>query len=528
MMKALLAVRFRALLAGMTAQGRQKKKSGRGMLVLLAVAFLYLAAVMVGLMCLTFGSLAPAYHQLGLDWLYFAMAGLAALALSVFGGVFMTQNQLYDAKDNDLLLSMPIKPGTILLSRMLPLLGMNLVFCALVMVPAFVMYAIHVEFSIVHFLFRILAMLGVCFLAQAVCCLLGWGLRWLLRRMNRSLASLLYMAAFLLIYFSVYSQAGNIMNAIALSGEAIGAAVKSWIWPLYAMGVGCTGEIWYLLAFLGACSVVFGVVYWLLSVTFLHNATSRRSGRVRKLDMGSVKTGNAGQTMVRKEWLHFLGSPVYLTNCGLGILMTVALAVAGVIFRGKLLGMLETVGIDLSSHYPAIICGMVGVLTSMCFLSAPSVSLEGKNLWVLKSMPVSGKEILRAKLGFHLLLTTPVSMTAGFALSIAYGCGAGEIVLCGIVPGLLAVLCGLVGMILGLKWARLDWLSEAYPVKQGLAAGITMLGMMSVPLVLGAVYLLAGISAGTFLVLCALLLAGVCFGLYRLMVTWGVKKWDSL
>ena len=46
----------------------------------------------------------------------FATAGLMALGLSVFGSVFATQSQIYDAKDNGLLLSMPIPPRTILLS----------------------------------------------------------------------------------------------------------------------------------------------------------------------------------------------------------------------------------------------------------------------------------------------------------------------------------------------------------------------------------------------------------------------------
>ena len=40
MMKALLAVRLRAMIAGLTAQGRQKKKKNKGTLVLFAVLYL--------------------------------------------------------------------------------------------------------------------------------------------------------------------------------------------------------------------------------------------------------------------------------------------------------------------------------------------------------------------------------------------------------------------------------------------------------------------------------------------------------
>jgi len=150
MIKTLLSVRFRALFAGMTAQGRKKKKRSTGMVILFAILYVYLIAVVGGVMCLTFYSLAEPYHSLGLDWLYFAIAGLMGLGLAVFGSVFATQSQLYDAKDNALLLSMPIPPKVILLSRMIPLLTLNLLFAGIVIIPAMVMYAIFVRFSKKH------------------------------------------------------------------------------------------------------------------------------------------------------------------------------------------------------------------------------------------------------------------------------------------------------------------------------------------------------------------------------------------
>ncbi len=533
MIRTLVKIRLRALLAGMLSQTRQKKKSGKGMAILFAVLFLYVGAVIAGLMCLSFSQLAPVYHAAGLDWLYYALAGLMCLALSLFGSVFMTQSQLYDARDNDLLLSMPIPPRTILLSRMLPLLGITLVFCALVMVPAMVMYGVLVEFSFGNVMFQLLALAGIVLLSQALSCLLGWGMHLLLARMNRSLASLLYMVVFLAVYFGLYSRAGTLLGAIATQGGAIGAAVKTWVWPLYAMGRGCDGDVLLLMAFSAVCAAVFGGIYWLLSVTFLRTATSRRSGKKRKLDMGGMKVGNATQAILYKEWRHFLGSPVYLTNLGLGILMTAGIAVAGVVFRGKLMGILDTyagLGLDLTGYIPLLVCGMLGFLNAMMCLSAPSVSLEGKNLWVLKSMPVSTKEILMAKLKFHCLLNTPVIMLAGLVLAAAYGCGVPEILLCALVPGLLTVLCGLVGMIFGLKWARLDWLNETYPVKQGMAAGLTMLAMMGLPLVLAGCYfaLKAVLEPWMFLALCAVAVAAACAGLYRLLITWGVRRWERL
>lgn len=132
MTKALIRVRFRALFHTMLRQSQQKRRRSRGMTVLFMVLFAYVAVVFCGLFGLMFSQLAPAYHGAGLDWLYFATAGLMALALSVFGSVFATQSQIYDAKDNALLLSMPIRPRVILLSRILPLIVLTGVFAAVV------------------------------------------------------------------------------------------------------------------------------------------------------------------------------------------------------------------------------------------------------------------------------------------------------------------------------------------------------------------------------------------------------------
>ena len=533
MMRALLTVRFRAIFAAFTAQARRKKKSSKGMMILFAVLYVYVAVVIAGAMCMLFGQLAPPYHLAGLDWLYFSMAGLMGLAFSVFGGVFMTQNQLYDAKDNDLLLSMPIAPKAILMSRMIPLLGVDLVFCGIVMVPAFVMYAIQAEFHVLGLVCQTVGMLGICWLSQAICCLLGWGLHQLLSRMNKSLASLIYMVTFLVIYFSIYSKAGSMINAMAYGGDTIAAAFRNWVWPLYALGMGSLGGVSYLAAFLGICAVCFGAVSWLLSKTFLKAATARRSGKKQRLNMTGVKTGTASQAIIRKEWRHFLGSPVYLTNLGLGEIMTLALAAAGVIFRGKLMPVIENLalqGLNLGPYLPVVICVILGFLVSMMFISAPSVSLEGKNLWILKSMPVASRNILEAKLRFHILLTTPVTVLAGLVLAVTYGCDPVGILLSALVPGLLTLLSGVLGMVCGLKWAKLDWINEAYPCKQSMAAFLTMFGMMGLCIVMAVGFALASavMSANLFLALLAVILTAASWGLYRVIMTWGVRQWEAL
>ena len=76
----------------------------------------------------------------GMDWLFFAIMGLMALAMGVFGSVFNTYAGLYQGKDNDMLLSMPIPPAYILLSRMVGVYAMAMLYSGMVYLPAAIVY----------------------------------------------------------------------------------------------------------------------------------------------------------------------------------------------------------------------------------------------------------------------------------------------------------------------------------------------------------------------------------------------------
>ncbi len=529
MIKALLYVRFRGLLAGITAQARRKKSSGKGTIVLYAFLFLYLGVVLCGAVGFMFSGLAPVYSALGLDWLYFALAGLMALAFSLIGSVFTTQSQLYDAKDNDLLLSMPIPPRQILLSRMLPLLLLTTLYAGALFIPAMVVYAWKVALSPLSIVLQILGLVCVILLSQGLACLLGWPLHLLLKKLNKSVASMLYLVVFLGVYFWGYSQSSELLSALAAQGDALAGTFRTWVWPLYALGQGCVGAWPYMLATIGIAVVVFAGVYALLSATFLSTTLSgSRRKRRRAAAQMPARVHSPRGAIVLKEWRKFLGCPVYLTNMGLGIVLTVALTVAGLIFRGKLL----EISVLLENWVGLIVCGLLAFLSSTMCISTPSVSLEGKNLWIVKSMPISSRDILLGKLAFHCLLSAPVLMVAGAVLSTAYGCKVFDILLCVLVPGLLAVLCGLLGLICGLKWARFDYLSDAYPCKQSVSVLVTMLTMMYLPLGLGLVYALTPLrqvlSVSAFLALGGLVVGGLCLAAWRALTTWGVRKWDSL
>ena len=112
--------------------GKNRSRQGLAAYILLYLfIFAFLGSVFYKVADMLCAPLAGA----GLGWLYFALMGLIAVALGVFGSVFSTYSSLYMAKDNDFLLSMPIPAPKILLIRLAGVFAMGLLYELIVMIP---------------------------------------------------------------------------------------------------------------------------------------------------------------------------------------------------------------------------------------------------------------------------------------------------------------------------------------------------------------------------------------------------------
>lgn len=104
--------------------------------------------------------------------------GLLAVFLGVFGSVFNTYASLYLAKDNDLLLSMPIPVYVLLASRLLGVYLMGLLYSGIVILPAVIVYWAVAGVTLANVLGGVLltALISV-FVMTLSCALGGWSRR---------------------------------------------------------------------------------------------------------------------------------------------------------------------------------------------------------------------------------------------------------------------------------------------------------------------------------------------------------------
>ena len=172
-----------------------------------------------------------------------------------------------------------------------------------------------------------------------------------------------------------------------------------------------------------------------------------------------MKQQNIAAALMAKEFGRFTSSPNYMLNCGLGILL---LPICGVLLLwkgGAMISVLNEVFGERAGCVPVLLSASVCMIASMNDMAAPSISLEGKSLWLMQSLPVTPWQVLKAKLSMQLLLTGIPTLFCTVCLAFIYPYTPLELFSAVLVPISYVLLSALFGLFLGLKMPNLNWTS---------------------------------------------------------------------
>ncbi len=488
-----------------------------GMIGMFGLLMLMLAAMFFGMGW----ALRPLFDA-GLSWLYFLIMSMLALLLGVLGSVFNTFSSLYQAKDNDLLLSLPIPVPKILVARLLGVYLMDLMYSGVVLVPALAVYFIAQKPG----LGGVLCALAAALLLSIVVLCLSCGLGWVVARMNsrlknKSLLTVLVSVVFMGLYYSVCFRFQELLETLVNNAAFYGEMLRGGAYPLYLFGCAGAGDG---LALLKAAAVILGVfalVCAVMSRSFLKLATGSRGTGRREYRRKPMKVKSVSGALMSREWRRYLSSATYMLNCSLGSLFMTLLAAALFIKGREWLALLTPVQAFLSpSLLEMLACAVLCLTVAMNDLTAPSVSLEGKSLWLAQSLPVTPWQVLQAKLKLSWMMTGVPALLGSLALLYVLQPTALTAVWLVILPQAMCGLCGCLGLVINLKAPNLHWTSETAVVKQSAGVVLGMLGGWVYVIALGALYyaLRNAVDAKIYLGLCTaltLLLGAACLSWLR-------------
>lgn len=465
----------------------------------------------------------------GMGFVYWCLMGLIGLFLGVFGSVFNTYSSLYQAKDNDLLLSLPIPVSRILPVKLFGVYAMGLMYELIVMVPTVIVWFINAPFSPIGAVCVILIPFILSVFVLVLSAVLGWVVALISGKLkHKNIITVFISLVFIAAYYYVYGKAYSLLQMLLQNTQAVGDKIKKVLYPLYQMGLAAEGNILSMLIFTAIIGLLFLVVYLVLSRSFISLATANKGSVKTEYKNKSQKVMSIGGALLQKELRRFLGSANYMLNCGLGILF---MPIAAVLIFWKADMAREILTLPFIERYiPLLAVAAVCTVATMNDITSPSVSLEGKNIWLVQSLPIISRKVLAAKLKLHLILTVIPAIPLIIAVEWLIKPDLAFAALIPIAVLLFIVLMACFGLFMNLKMPNLNWTSEIVPIKQSLSVMIALFGGWVIIMAFAGLYVLLDSVLSPFvylLLVCALLLA-FCVTLICWIFTKGAKIFERL
>ncbi|MCQ2412243.1 MAG: hypothetical protein MJ057_04735 [Sphaerochaetaceae bacterium] len=511
-----------------------KKNKVRSRANMIAFIIFYVV-LMVGILGGSFSALAyglaSAFVPAGLGWLYFDIMLLIAIVLGIFGTVFNTYSSLYLATDNDLLLSMPIPPRSILLARLLGVYMMDLLFSGVVLIPTVIMYYIFAPVSFATIAGPIIMVVLVTVFVMVLSVALGWVIAKASTKFkNKSFISVLVALLGIGVYYVVYFKAFNAIEAMMMNMQDISIEITGFTKVFYFIGSAGEGKLIPVIGMTAVIAALTAVVLTVLSRSFIKIVTTKTGNAKIEYREKTAKANSVRAAILKKELARFTSSSTYMLNCGLGSVLMV-LAAAMLVIKGKVFSeaLLSTFG-GMNGVLSVMLAGAMVFIMSMNDSTACSVSLEGKDIWIYQSMPIATSDVLWGKFMVHIVITLVPGLLLAFALCVTFGITALQTVLVLLFTAIACVFGGAFGLMINLKKPNQNWTSEAMVVKQSFGVMIAMFGgwLFGMVVIVSGILLAKTISATLILVLWSIVTIILDVLLFCWLKTKGCRIFQSL
>lgn len=448
---------------------------------------------------------------------FFGMAqtipALCVIVISLFEFIsclLRTNGYLFSTADYDMTMSLPFSVKQVVSTRFLYMYVKNLPWVVCMSLPMMTGYDLYVKppvyvyagWIILTFFIPMIPMV----LASAIgTCIAAAGARF----RHKNLVQTILMFILVLFLFSLrfiiekIAQDGELEQVLLTAGDSVKQMTQMYPPALWFEKAVLDVSILHILLFAAVSVVVYEIAFFIIS-RFYRQIVSRLMVGIagKKYSLKELNVHSPVQSVAFKEFKCMTSSANYIVNMGLGFVLCIILCVVTIILGFDKLIMFFTHGheVDIRILLPAVPL-IVFFLTGMTSTTSVSYSLEGKNYWIVQSLPLAKKTLINGKMLFNLYLTLPFTVLADVILAFSAKGSAAEIILC--------VVCGIIqclyattwGMFSGLLLPRMEWKTDIEVIKNSSAAALYMLPNMFLTMGLGVVAVILGFKLGAVTVL---------------------------
>lgn len=457
-------------------KGREIKKASAGKIALFVLLYLFLAATFLLLSVSVSISLAEVLLPEA-DWLYYLVLMTLSLTLIFIFGIFETKTELFECKDNDLLLSMPIKPRDIVFARIFVVLIYNYLINAIIMLPAIIFYGLYTA-NLTGVIGGILVFLLVPLLATALASGVGYAVAEISKRLkNKNFFTIVITLAFVFLYIFGYTALTENIDVILENLLGISGELAENYKILYFIGrAGLLDPLPTLslaIASIGAALIA----YYLISSRYIKIVTDNRGVKKTVYKEKKLRTGTTLGALLEKDIRHFISSPMYFLNGALSLIMCVVVGILAILNKDMLASLSEDLFAS-SDSLANVAIALTALVSSFTIISACSLSVEGKQFWIMKSMPIRAKDALFSKALMQFVISALPILVGSVLMIIATSPSPLYWAVYIIAPQLVSAVFSVTGILINTAFPKFDYENEAQAVKQSLATLVSMLVCM--------------------------------------------------
>lgn len=446
------------------------------------IALGYVGGLCTGLVMLGAADIIPAY-----------LIMISSMIILMFG-IFKAGPMLFNQKGLDILAAMPVSEKSIVISRFIRFYVENLILSVPVMVVGMAVYGWFIKPAPDFYLIGLAVSLFIPLIPLVVASVLGSIFSYVTSKVkHKSIVSTVLTIAVVAGTFvlpNLFLGKEDLLTEDILRNYAdlVMGIIADIYPPAVWMGNAMMGEG--LLLFVGFAlisSAAFALFVLIISAKFTE-ITSGLSQTYATHDY-SVSAQNQSSLLMalyKKELKRYFASSIYVTNTIVGPALGVILAAATIFTDEEAIFSTLPIEVDVKAVIPFILSMVFCLMTTTC----TSISMEGKEWWIVKSLPVSTKRILDAKIIFNLSLYMPFVVVAVVLMMIGLRPTVTEAVLFIAIPVLMLVFACVWGIFINLKMPQFNWESDVQVVKQSASAAIGGLGSAAIVLLLAVVVFL--------------------------------------
>ena len=474
--------------------------------------------------------IAEVLAPMNLTYIMLSMFMAVVTMLTFIEGIYKSQGILFEAKDNDMLFSLPIRRSTILFVRAFKLILFEYIYNLMFILPAFVIYIYFEHPNVEFYLISIIMTLLVPIIPTVVACFLGYIVKMISSKFKAKKVVQTILSS--IIFIGVFFVSINLNSFLQ---KIVSNALTKIYYPIGAyISLINKFDITIFIKLLAINLIPF-IIFVLIGQKYYFNIISNLIGQNT-----TIKGKNKGETikiripiisLVRKEIKRYLSSTVYMFNSSFGLILIIMLTII-LCFKGKqmLVSLLSGYGMTNTISLEMLFYGLilfVGVFTS---ITSSSISLEGKTINITKTLPISYRTILNSKILYCYIIELPFFLISEILFIIKFGVSLAYFIQIITLTFSTIFLSAVIGLLTNLKYPKLNASSDTEIVKQSMSSMISVFigfGIFFLSLI-GFIFLNKYIDINILMTLYILLLVEISCILYTILMKKGPKEYQNL